>query len=86
MFSVLVKLFWKLYFGFWENLKIDGEANIPRTGSVIVVVNHISLLDGFILVAFWPRRITFLSAAYLFKMLAVGAFLRAVGCPSLAVR
>ncbi len=76
MFYTLVKLFWKLYFAFWGNLKIAGEANIPRTGSVVVVANHISLLDGFILVAFWPRRITFLSAAYLFKMLAMGAFLR----------
>jgi len=75
----LVKLFSKLFFGFWGNLKIAGEANIPRTGPVIVVANHISLLDGFLLVAFWPRRITFLSAAYLFKMRAVGAFLRAIG-------
>lgn len=82
MLYPLVKLFSKLFFGSWVNLKIAGEANIPSTGPVIVVANHISLLDSFLLVAFWPRRITFLSAAYLFKMLAVGAFLRAIGAIS----
>jgi len=58
---------------------LPGKPTSPRTGPVIVGANHISLLDGFLLVAFWPRRITFLSAAYLFKMPVVGAFLRAIG-------
>jgi len=82
MFYTLVKLFSKLFLVFLGNPTIAGEANIPRTGPVIVVANHISLLDGFLLLAFWPRRITFLSAAYLFKMLVVGAFLRAIGAIS----
>ena len=77
-----VRLLSKLFFGLCWKLEIVGEANIPRTGPVIVVANHISLLDGFLLVAFWPRRITFLSAAYLFKKPAVGAFLRSIGAIS----
>lgn len=58
---------------------ITGLGNIPRTGPVIVVANHTSLLDGFLLAAFWPRPLTFLSAAYLYKLPLVGTFLRAVG-------
>lgn len=79
MTYTLVKLVSKYFLWLLGKPVITGQANIPRTGPVIVVANHTSLLDGFLLVAFWPRRITFLSAAYLFKMSAVGAFLRAMG-------
>ena len=77
-----VRLLSKMFFSLWGKFEIVGEANIPRTGPVILVANHISLLDGFLLVALWPRRITFLSAAYLFKKPVVGAFLRSIGAIS----
>lgn len=79
MFYALVKLISRYLLWLLGNTVIAGQANIPRTGPVIIVSNHISLLDGFLLLAFWPRRVTFLSAAYLFKMPVVGAFLRAIG-------
>ena len=79
MFYALVKLISRYFLCLLGNTVITGQANIPRTGPVIIVANHISLLDGLLLLAFWPRRVTFLSAAYLFKMTVVGAFLRAIG-------
>ena len=82
MIYTTVRLLSKLFFGLWWKLEIVGKANIPHTDPVIVVANHISLLDGFILVAFWPRKITFLSASYLFKKPVVGVFLRAIGAIS----
>ncbi len=79
MFYTLVKLIAKYFLWLLGKPVITGQDNIPRTGPVIVVANHTSLLDGFLLAGFWPRRITFLSAVYLFRLPVVGAFLRAMG-------
>ena len=82
MIYTLVKLFSKLFLGFGGNPTIVGLENIPQAGPIVVVANHSSLLDAFLLVSFWPQRITFLSSAYLFKLPGVGAFLRSVGAIS----
>ncbi|MBV1734931.1 MAG: 1-acyl-sn-glycerol-3-phosphate acyltransferase [Candidatus Desulforudis sp.] len=79
MTYTLVKLVSKWFLWILGNPNISGQTNIPRTGPVIVVANHTSLLDGFLLAAFWPRRITFLSAAYLFRLPVVGAFFHSIG-------
>jgi 1-acyl-sn-glycerol-3-phosphate acyltransferase len=52
----------------------------PIDGPFIVVANHESLLDGFVVAsAFRTRRLTFLSASYLYDLPVVGSFLRAAG-------
>ncbi len=79
MIYIAAKLVFRSFLGILGNCLVTGEGHIPRTGPVIVVANHTSLLDGFILAAFWPRRVTFLSVAYLFRLPVVGVFLRAMG-------
>lgn len=79
MTYMLVKLVFKYFLWLLGNPVITGKDNIPRTGPVILVANHTSLLDGFLLATVWPRQLTFLSAAYLFRLPVVGAFLRAMG-------
>lgn len=59
--------------------KVEGRENVPKEGPLIVVANHASVLDGFVLVAAVGRRVIFFSSAYLFKRPVVGWFLKKVG-------
>ena len=61
-------------------LKVVDPERIPAEGPLVVVANHESNLDGFVLIAVFPqRRLTFLSAAHLFEKPAIGRYLRAMG-------
>ena len=61
-------------------LKVVSPERIPAEGPLVVVANHESNLDGFVLIAvFGERRLTFLSAAHLFERPAIGRYLRAIG-------
>ena len=79
MLYIIIKSFSLIIFKLIFRFKIiDGE-NIPKTGPFVIVANHSSLLDGFVLVASVKPKVTFMSAAYLFKMPFVGNILRGVG-------
>ncbi|MDI6799667.1 MAG: lysophospholipid acyltransferase family protein [Actinomycetota bacterium] len=69
----------KLIFKTLFRLKVEGRKNIPKTGHFVVVANHESLLDGFVLAAAIERQITFMAAAFLFKKPFVGWFLKQIG-------
>jgi len=61
-------------------MKVASSVNIPSEGPLVIAANHESNLDGFVLVSAFPnRRLTFLSASYLFDELIRGTFLRAMG-------
>jgi 1-acyl-sn-glycerol-3-phosphate acyltransferase len=61
-------------------MRVTSAANIPAQGPLVVVANHESFLDGFVVAAvFRQRRLTFLSAPYLFGRPLVGPFLRLIG-------
>jgi len=76
---IIIKNFSLIIFKLIFGLKIIGSKNIPKTGPFVIVANHSSLLDGFVLVSFVKPKITFMSAAYLFKMNFYGYILRGVG-------
>jgi len=76
---IIIKSFSLIIFKLIFRLKIIGSENIPKTGPFVIVANHSSLLDGFVLVSSVKPKITFMSAAYLFKMPFVGNILRGVG-------
>jgi len=61
-------------------LTVVAPERIPAEGPLVIVANHESNLDGFVLISvFRERRLTFLTAAHLFEKPAVGRFLRGIG-------
>ena len=79
MLYIIIKKFSLIIFKLIFRLKIIGSENIPKTGPFVIVANHSSLLDAFVLASFVIPKITFMSAAYLFKIPLVGNVLRGVG-------
>ncbi|MDN5277181.1 MAG: 1-acyl-sn-glycerol-3-phosphate acyltransferase [Clostridiales bacterium] len=79
MFYNLLKIIVKILFKTIWKLNIEGTENIPGKGPLIIVANHSSLLDGFVMIAVFKFKLTFLSAAYLFDIPMVGFILKKLG-------
>ena len=47
--------------------KVEGRENIPLTGPLILITNHVHLLDPFFLVFSFPRWINFMAKEELFR-------------------
>jgi len=56
--------------------KVEGEENIPLTGPLIVIANHVHLLDPFFLLFSFPRWINFMAKEELFRFLLLRLILR----------
>lgn len=76
MLYYLIKVISWFFFKFIFGLQVEGREHIPKKGSFILVANHSSVFDGFILVSSIKPKITFLSADYLFKKSFYGFILR----------
>lgn len=60
-------------------LEIRGAEHRPESGPVIVMFNHVSLFDLFVLAALWPRRGVVLYKREFHRIPVIGAALRATG-------
>ncbi len=47
---------WNILYRFWIKLHVDGWENIPADGPVVMMGNHISILDPVIMISFYPDR------------------------------
>lgn len=60
-------------------VKIKGRDNIPEDGPVVIMSNHISMLDPPLIGAFLPRKIYFMAKKELFENPVIGWFLKVLG-------
>jgi 1-acyl-sn-glycerol-3-phosphate acyltransferase len=64
---------------FFRRVEVVGRDRVPREGAVVFVLNHPNaLVDPAFLLAYAPRRISFLAKSPLFRMPVIGFFVRAL--------
>lgn len=64
---------------FFLRVHISGVENIPTEGGLVVCANHISLTDPVAIAAAFPRQLTFLAKAELFRIPVLRSIIRAFG-------
>jgi 1-acyl-sn-glycerol-3-phosphate acyltransferase len=60
-------------------LHVEGDQHVPALGPLLVVANHESVLDAFVLGAALPRQLRFLAKAELWRYAPVGRAMDALG-------
>jgi 1-acyl-sn-glycerol-3-phosphate acyltransferase len=75
MCQLLVRVFASVVF----DLKVYGVRNIPRSGGVLIVSNHQSLLDPPLLGARLPRPMSYMAKSELFRNKAFAWLIRSLG-------
>ena len=72
VFRHTVLFIFRLFF----RLKVEGVENVPQTGPLIIVSNHLHNLDPVMLVAAMPRATHFMAKAEAFAVPVIGAIMR----------
>lgn len=72
----LVRIFLYVFCRF----RVAGRDNLPDTGPVVLVSNHVSWWDPVIIACAFQRRVRFMAKEELFKIPFLGWFLRVIGC------
>jgi 1-acyl-sn-glycerol-3-phosphate acyltransferase len=70
-----------IFFRVFNRLRVTGYENVPGTGGVIVAANHVSYLDPLVVGAALKRRATYMAKEGLFKIPAIGEFVRSFSFP-----
>lgn len=60
-------------------LEVSGAENVPLTGPLILMINHIHALDPFIVVGVFPRPVTPMSKIEVFDLPLIGILAQAYG-------
>ena len=66
--------------------KVEGRENIPSTGPLILIANHVNLSDPFFLIFSFPRCINFMAKEELFRSPFLRPWLRWAGAVSISRR
>jgi len=69
----------KFYARFIMRVEVKGMENIPESGSLVVMSNHVSFQDPPLIGAIMPRKIHYMAKAELFKNKFIGAIFKKLG-------
>jgi 1-acyl-sn-glycerol-3-phosphate acyltransferase len=75
----VTRVFFGLVFRTLWPLRIEGAENIPRQGSAIIVCNHLSMIDPFVVGYSAGRLVNFMAKQELFGVPFVGFWIRRLG-------
>jgi 1-acyl-sn-glycerol-3-phosphate acyltransferase len=71
-------VFWLLFHTLWP-LKVVGKENVPRSGAALIVSNHVSMIDPFVVCFGAHRLVNFMGKEELFRVPVVGFLIRKLG-------
>ena len=71
LFSVVFRTLWPL--------KIEGAENVPRAGAAVIVCNHLSMIDPFVVGYSANRLVNFMAKQELFKVPGLRIWIRRLG-------
>ena len=79
MIYAIAWIIWKIFRTLSFPVKIQGKENVPAKGACIFASNHLSYLDPMIIGGCFPRYISYMAKASLFKNKVFAFFLKGVG-------
>jgi 1-acyl-sn-glycerol-3-phosphate acyltransferase len=47
---------WNILYRFWIKMHVDGWENVPAEGPVVMMGNHMSVIDPLVMISFYPDR------------------------------
>ncbi|HHW07354.1 MAG TPA: 1-acyl-sn-glycerol-3-phosphate acyltransferase [Clostridia bacterium] len=78
LYRILRPIAW-LILKLWNRLEVHGLENLPPQGKLIVVANHVSVLDPIVLGVGLPRPIRFMAKKELFDIPVLGGLISLLG-------
>jgi 1-acyl-sn-glycerol-3-phosphate acyltransferase len=67
MWVLIVRVFSRIMFFLTTRRRVKGKENIPRQGPLLIVSNHLSMADQFLLSASLNRKVVFMAKEELFR-------------------
>ncbi|MEK7857994.1 MAG: AMP-binding protein [Elusimicrobiota bacterium] len=80
MTALLVRLLLRLLGGLFYRIRAVGRQRVPRSGPVLLVSNHVSFIDAFLISLATRRHIRFLMFRSYYDLPVANWFFQAMGC------